>query len=164
MHDSFTKGEQKNGSKARRVNDCFINSKDFMPPGMLFGDFWRQGELTLFFGAAGTGKSVLAMQIADSIARGRGIEAFQMEAKRQKVLYIDLALSDTQIQMRYSQVLTQKSHPTHHEFSRNLYRERPGAKEKFCGWLRERINEEGYKLLSTTLTLCDKHTTAPAKP
>ena len=67
MHDSFSKGEKQNDATARRVNDCFTNSKGFVPPGMLFGEFWRQGELTLFFGAAGTGKSVLAMQIADSV-------------------------------------------------------------------------------------------------
>lgn len=147
MHDSFTKGEKQNASKARRVNDCFKNSKDFLPPGMLFGEFWREGELALLFGAAGTGKSVLAMQIADSIARGRGIGAFKMEAKRQKVLYVALALSDTQIQMRYSRAARQNSNSKHHDFSRNLYRERPGPKEAICSWLRERVNEEGYKVV-----------------
>lgn len=147
MHDSFTKGEQQNSRHARRVNDCFINSKDFVPPGMLFGEFWREGELTLLFGAAGTGKSILAMQIADSIARGRGIGAFKMEAKRQKVLYVDLALSDTQIQMRYSHAAGQSSNSKHHDFSRNLFRERPGPKETICAWLRERVNEEGYRVV-----------------
>jgi hypothetical protein len=114
---------------------------------MLFGEFWREGELTLFFGAAGTGKSVLTMQMADSIARGKGIGAFKMEAKRQKVLYVDLALSDTQIQMRYSHAARQNSNSKHHDFSRNLYRERPGPNEEICAWLRERINEEGYKVV-----------------
>ena len=75
---------------------------------MLFGEFWREGELAMLFGAAGAGKSVLAMQIADSIARGRGIEAFKMEVKRQKVLYVDLVFSDTQFQMRYSHPATAK--------------------------------------------------------
>ena len=152
MHDSYTKNEQQHAARARRVNDCFINSKDFVPPGMLFGEFWREGELTLFFGAAGTGKSVLTMQMGDSIARGSGMGAFKMEAKRQKVLYVALALSDTQIQMRYSDAATRNSHSKHHEFSRNLYRERPGPKKEICAWLRERVNEQGYKAVMLTDT------------
>ncbi len=42
-------------------------------PGMLFGEFWLEGELSLMFGEAGAGKSVLAVQIAQAIASG---EAF----------------------------------------------------------------------------------------
>lgn len=147
MHDSFTKGEHQNARQARRVNDCFIKSKDFVPPGMLFGELWREGELAMLFGAAGAGKSVLAMQIADSIARGRGIEAFKMEAKRQKVLYIDLVFSDTQFQMRYTHAATPKSPSKHHQFSQNLYRELPGPNEDLCKWMRGRVSEEGYKVV-----------------
>ncbi|MBK8464592.1 MAG: AAA family ATPase [Chloracidobacterium sp.] len=139
MHDSFSKDEGQNIRQASRINDCFANSKDFVPPGMLFGEFWCEGEMALLFGATGTGKSILALQIADAAARGRGVEAFNMEAKRQKVLYVDLALSNAQLQMRYTHAAK------HYEFSRNLYRERPASNDKLCAWLRERINDNGYK-------------------
>jgi len=159
MHDSFSRSESQKVSKARRVNDCFTHT-NFAVPEMLFGEFWRERELALLFGAAGTGKSVLAMQMADAIARGRGVEGFSMGAKRQKVLYVDLVLSYTQFQMRYSQWATTKSLARHHEFSRNLYREYPGPKDDLLKWLRSRIEDEAYKVviiddINTLRQTCD---------
>ena len=52
----------------RRANDAFAGG--VTPPRPLFGEFWREGELALLFGAAGTGKSLLAVQLAESLARG----------------------------------------------------------------------------------------------
>jgi hypothetical protein len=37
----------------------------------LFDDFWLTGEMAVCFGERGVGKSILAVQIADSIARGK---------------------------------------------------------------------------------------------
>lgn len=147
MHDSFSKDEQKNVRQSRRVNDYFANATNFAPPEMLFGEFWWEGELTLFFGAAGTRKSILAMQMADSIARGKGIDGFNMGAKRQKVLYVDLVLSEKQFQMRYLHPAAENSHSKHHQFSQNLYRERPGPEDELCKWLRSRVEDEGYKTI-----------------
>ena len=36
----------------------------------LFGTFWRRGELAILFGEHGMGKSLLAVQIAEQVARG----------------------------------------------------------------------------------------------
>ena len=36
---------------------------------MLFGEFWHQGELCILFADTNAGKSVLAVQIGESIAR-----------------------------------------------------------------------------------------------
>src|ERR1700760_3503012 len=36
----------------------------------LFGQFWHQNELCILYAAANTGKSILAVQIADALARG----------------------------------------------------------------------------------------------
>src|SRR5271165_1831234 len=38
--------------------------------GMLFGDFWRQGELCILFADTNVGKSILAVQIGDALSRG----------------------------------------------------------------------------------------------
>src|ERR1700733_2748316 len=43
---------------------------------MLFGELWHQGELCMLFADTNTGKSVLAVQIGESIARGQSIEPF----------------------------------------------------------------------------------------
>lgn len=72
---------------------------------LLFDEFWRRGELAIMFGREGVGKSVLAVQIADAIAKGRPMHGFTMPtgvAARRKVLYIDLNSNDTQFSRRYS--------------------------------------------------------------
>ena len=46
------------------------------PSAELFGSLWREGEVAVLFGETGVGKSVLAAQISESIARGgRGMKA-----------------------------------------------------------------------------------------
>lgn len=110
---------------------------------MLFDAFWREGELALLFGATGTGKSILALQIADAAARGRCIEGFRMDVKRAKVLYVDLIFSQVQINMRYMRSQAAK----HHEFSQNLYRDRPDSTEKLCEWVRQRVLKYGYRVV-----------------
>jgi hypothetical protein len=42
----------------------------------LFGDLWHEGELAVCFAGHGMGKSVLAAQISESIARGRPLTRF----------------------------------------------------------------------------------------
>lgn len=92
------------------------------------------------FGAAGTGKSILATQMAEGIARGRGVEGFRTTATRQKVLYVDLKLSDGRFKQRYS-LRWQKTY----RFSENLTRECPPSTDPdaFTAWLREMI-ESGF--------------------
>jgi len=48
------------------------------------------------------GKSILAVQIGNSISKGEQIRGFILEAKKQPVLYFDFELSDKQFQNRYS--------------------------------------------------------------
>jgi len=71
----------------------------------LFGPMWRTGELAVLFGDTGAGKSILAVQIAESIARGILIEPFrnpQSAIRNREVLYLDLDHSDGQFDERYS--------------------------------------------------------------
>ena len=59
-------------------------------PEKLFDVFWFEGELSYLFADTGAGKSILAVQIAQSIATGEFIyENIEMTAKRQPVLLFD---------------------------------------------------------------------------
>jgi len=71
-------------------------------PKMLFDRFWFEGELCIMFADTNSGKSVLAVQIGDSISKGEPIAPLQMTAAPCGVLYIDYELNDKQFQQRYS--------------------------------------------------------------
>lgn len=71
-------------------------------PTMLFDCFWHENELCILFADTNVGKSIFAVQIADSISRGQPIQGFALEAKKQPVLYFDFELSAKQFENRYS--------------------------------------------------------------
>ncbi|CAN5349132.1 hypothetical protein BH10ACI3_BH10ACI3_14620 [soil metagenome] len=87
-------------------------------PADLFGSLWRTGELAVLFAPSGAGKSILAVHLAESIARGKRLEAghrrlengsFRSPVARlsppvsaKKVLYLDLERSAAQFNERYS--------------------------------------------------------------
>jgi hypothetical protein len=71
-------------------------------PEMLFSEFWHEGELCILFADTNLGKSILAVQIGDSISRGEPIKGFKLGPTPQKVLYLDFELSDKQFENRYS--------------------------------------------------------------
>src|SRR5438128_1663912 len=101
MHDvAINTKRTKTYALPRKANDCIADVKAFKPPGKLFDAFWRQDELALLFGAPATGKTVLAVQIADALASGEAIDGFKMPDEGQKVLYVDLVHSDEQFHMR----------------------------------------------------------------
>jgi AAA domain len=127
--------------RLHRAND-WIDLKALKPPAALFDDFWREGELALLFGAAGVGKSLLAVQIGDALARGRAIAGFEMSAtQRRQVLYVDLVLSDEQWAMRYSREARGGLRRAY-KFSAGLYRDRPFEGEPLVDWLRAIISAE----------------------
>ena len=71
-------------------------------PKMLFSEFWFEGELCILFADTNLGKSILAVQIGDSISRGEQIEGFILEAPKQPILYFDFELNGKQFENRYS--------------------------------------------------------------
>jgi hypothetical protein len=129
----------------RKVNECIAAIKGLSPPEPLFDEFWREGELALLFGALGTGKSLLAVQIADALARGRAIEGFMMRRGRQKVLYVDLELSDKQFITRYSTF--DNGDASTHKFNDNFHRDRPPSLDKLAGWLRALIVQRSIRVV-----------------
>jgi RecA-family ATPase len=91
--------------RCRTANQCLSDAKSQPVPTDLFYSLWFENELTILFADTGVGKSVYAVQIADTISHSR------------KVLYIDLELSDKQFQKRYSEEFANE-----YQFTENFYR------------------------------------------
>ncbi|MBK9215677.1 MAG: AAA family ATPase [Chloracidobacterium sp.] len=92
-------------------------------PKTLFDEFWFENELCILFADTGKGKSILAVQIGESIASGQAIKGFTQTALTQKVLYFDFELSDKQFESRYSEKPANGDYHTNHfVFSPNLFR------------------------------------------
>lgn len=86
-------------------------------PQMLFGEFWFEGELCILFADTNLGKSILAVQIGNSISKGEQVRGFQLETPKQPILYFDFELSDKQFENRYSVNFEQ-----HYRFDENFIR------------------------------------------
>jgi len=93
------------------------NAKSRPIPRMLFNEFWYEGELCILFADTNLGKSILAVQIGNSICIQLPIKGFKLAAARQKVLYFDFELSDKQFEYRYSQ-----EYANHYAFDDNFLR------------------------------------------
>jgi RecA-family ATPase len=86
-------------------------------PKMLFGELWFEGELCILFADTNLGKSILAVQIGNSISKGEQIRGFKIESLKQPILYFDFELSDKQFENRYSIKFEQ-----HYNFDDNFIR------------------------------------------
>ncbi len=101
----------------KTANQWIDEAKNRPVPRMLFSEFWHEGEVCILFADTNLGKSILAVQIADSISKGKAIHGFKMEAEKQPVLYFDFELSDKQFEARYSRHFS-----NHYIFDSNLMR------------------------------------------
>lgn len=97
------------------ANERMARAKLKPDPKALFSDIWYEGQTCILFADTGIGKTILAVQIADSISRGEPIAGFEMETAAQKVLYFDFELNDKQFEKRY------KNDIDAHVFSDNFY-------------------------------------------
>ncbi len=86
-------------------------------PKMLFDRFWFEGELCILFADSNVGKSILAVQIGNSINRGEAMLPFTVESKPQPILYCDFELTAKQFESRYSD-----NYQHHYPFSHDFYR------------------------------------------
>ena len=68
----------------------------------LVGDLWYENEATVMFAETNAGKSIFAVQIADSISRGVGIGPLEFTSEAQPVVYFDFELNDRQFSIRYT--------------------------------------------------------------
>ena len=128
VEDIKTEAEQllKQGNEANESKGLFTvktasrwieQAKTRPIPKMLFGEFWFEGELCSLFADTNLGKSILAVQIGNSISRGEQIRGFKMETPKQPILYFDFELSDKQFENRYS-----INFELHYNFDNNFIR------------------------------------------
>ncbi len=84
------------------------NAAEISAVSQLFGPFWIFGEMAILFAQTGVGKSVLATQIAESLARGVRFAPFDKYigpvAEPLRVLYLDFELTREQFRLRYTVV------------------------------------------------------------
>lgn len=109
--------------KIKTANQWLNEAKTSSIPQMLFGELWHENELCILFADTNLGKSILAVQIADSISRGKQIPGFRLEAIKQPVLYFDFELSAKQFEVRYSvKNEAKKRFENHYYFDPNFKR------------------------------------------
>ncbi|HVS91116.1 MAG TPA: AAA family ATPase [Mucilaginibacter sp.] len=101
----------------RPVKKWIDEAKNEPIPKMLFSEFWHEGELCILYSDTNLGKSVLAIQIGNSITSGTPIPGFRMSAHAQKVIYFDFEMSKKQLEVRYAADYTQ-----HYEFHPDFFR------------------------------------------
>ena len=93
-------------TKYLTANDVIKKALSLPKAEKLFREFWYQNEVNILFAESNLGKSILGMQIAQTIAQTK------------KVMYLDYELSERQFLSRYTNEQTN----TPFCFSDNLYR------------------------------------------
>ena len=101
----------------KTANEWIEEAKSRPIPKMLFSQLWYEGELCILFADTNLGKSILAVQIGNSISKGEQIKNFEIQTQKQSVLYFDFELSDKQFQNRYS-----KDYTDNYDFDDNFLR------------------------------------------
>ena len=91
---------------AMSANDVLNEAKANTTPRELWDGYWFENEVCCLFADENVGKSILATQISEHIARDL----------HEKTLYYDFELSKKQFEMRY------ESNGSHYSFSDNLIR------------------------------------------
>ncbi|MGY0393310.1 AAA family ATPase [Bizionia sp. KMM 8389] len=103
LQDETTKQESSSSCFLVKSANEWIQEAKMRPiPKLLFDRLWFEGELCILFADTNVGKSILAVQIANSISKGKPINGFKIETKPKRVAYFDFELSDKQFEKRYS--------------------------------------------------------------
>lgn len=118
--------------KVSSTNQTIQKIKNFPDPNRLWGSLWYEGEACCLFADTNVGKSIYAVQIAESIAR-----------TGKKVLYFDFELSDKQFQLRY----TDENGNTY-EFSELLFRATINPEAIIEGSFEKAINQAIEELVA----------------
>lgn len=101
----------------KEANEWLEEAKLKPVPQKLLDCLWYQGELCILFADTNLGKSIFAVQLADSLSAGVPIQPFHIEVEERKVLYCDFEMSEKQFENRYSQ-----EYRNHYCFSKNFLR------------------------------------------
>ena len=101
----------------KTASEWIEEAKNRPIPKMLFGEFWFEGEVCILFSDTNLGKSILAVQIGNSISKKEEINGFKLESEKQPILYFDFELTDKQFENRYS-----TDYEEHYNFDDNFIR------------------------------------------
>lgn len=103
-----------------KTGDDWLEQERYkQPPRRLFGHFWYEHELCILFADTNMGKSILAVQLGNSLAKAKPIGTFELDMEQpQKVLYIDFELTAKQFEQRY----TDTANRTYHRFGNHFFR------------------------------------------
>lgn len=101
----------------KKANQFIEEASSRPKPSKLFGQLWWEHEICILFADTNVGKSILAVQIADGISKGKKVIGLEMEAEPQSVIYCDFELSDKQFELRYC-----NPNGNHYIFSDNFLR------------------------------------------
>lgn len=116
--DSPKENPNKGLFTVKTANQAIMDAKNRPVPRYLFGQLWYEGENCILFSDTNQGKTILAVQIADTISSGhRATMGLAMDAQAQKVAYCDYELSEMQFRRRYSD-----TNGNDYPFSDNLLR------------------------------------------
>lgn len=107
------------------ANHIIMDAKNSPDPNQLWDYFWYEGEVCCLFADTNVGKSIYAVQIAESIARSG-----------KKVIYFDFELSDKQFQLRYTD-----ENGNIYKFSDLLYRATINPEAIIMGSFEQAINK-----------------------
>lgn len=103
--------------KTMSTNSWIDLAKNTAIPKKLFGELWFEKEFCILFSDTNLGKSILSVQIANSISKGISTANLVNECEAQKVLYLDFELTAKQFENRYSEDFT-----NHYVFDENFLR------------------------------------------
>ena len=88
--------------KTMTTNEWIEYAKKNPIPRRLFGDLWFEFEMGILFSDTNLGKSILGVQIANSLSKGIKTANLANEVTPQKVLYLDFELTPKTFENRYS--------------------------------------------------------------
>jgi RecA-family ATPase len=88
--------------KTMTTNEWIEYAKNNPIPKMLFGELWFEKEMAILFSDTNLGKSIVAVQIANSLSKGMSTANLINQCPAQKVLYLDFELTSKQFENRYS--------------------------------------------------------------
>lgn len=112
--------------EVRDMDGWFTLARDKPNPNTLFDKLWFEGELSILFAETNVGKSILGVQIADSITKGIPIPDLEPVKSASSVLFLDFEMSDKQWEARYS-----NNYENHYRFNEKFQRAKFNPKNAY---------------------------------
>src|SRR5215213_6141382 len=83
--------------------ECLAQAEEMPRPVRLMGDLIYQGDFAVMCGLENAGKSILGLQIADALSKGKAMDGFEMDCGPQKVVYLDFENKRFEFIRRYTE-------------------------------------------------------------